>query len=58
MKLRAITGAFIYMRLPGELLKSQENICIMMVSERTNGQQPVFNKVITEWSFYHWHEII
>lgn len=38
MRLRAITAAPICMRLPGDLLKLQEDICRMMVSDRTNGQ--------------------
>lgn len=38
MRLRAITAAPIGMRLPGDLLKLQEDICILMASYRTNGR--------------------
>lgn len=38
MRLQAITAAPICTRLPGDLLKFQEDICIMMASDSTNGQ--------------------
>lgn len=46
-RLRTITGAIIYMRLTSDL-KLQEDTCVMMVSDRTNGQSPVFDQVIIE----------
>ena len=48
MRPRAITAAIISLRLTGDPLKLQENICIMMVSDGTNEQLPILDQVFIE----------